>query len=109
MRESLSYAEASETRMKQAFPRGRITTPEGVLVRELEGEAVLLNLASESYFGLDAVGTRMWAALTGSDSIEAAYEKLFAEYEVEPEQLRADLRDFVARLVDAGLIEVRDA
>lgn len=95
--------------MKEAFPRGRITTPEGVLVRELEGESVLLNLASESYFGLDAVGTRMWAALTGSDSIEAAYEKLFAEYEVEPEQLRADLRDFVARLVDAGLIEVRDA
>ncbi len=53
--------------------------PEGVLVRELEGESVLLNLESESYFGLDGIGTRMLALLTDSDSIEAAYEKLLDE------------------------------
>jgi hypothetical protein len=36
-----------------------VPSPE-VLVQELEGEAVLLNLASERYFGLDDVGTRIW-------------------------------------------------
>ncbi len=90
------------------LPAGRVTTPEGVMVRELEGESVLLNLHSESYFGLDAVGTRMWAALAESASIEAAFEKLLAEYEVEPDHLRADLRAFIQRLVEAGLIEVSD-
>jgi coenzyme PQQ synthesis protein D (PqqD) len=90
------------------LPPGRATTPEGVLVRELEGESVLLNLHSESYFGLDAVGTRMWAALTESPSIAAAYEKLLEEYEVEPGNLRADLRAFIERLLEAGLIEVSD-
>ena len=88
--------------------KGRVTTPEGVLVRELEGESVLLNLNSESYFGLDDVGTRMWAALTNSPSIEAAFEMLLAEYEVEPEHLRADLSSLVERLTEAGLIDVSE-
>ena len=88
--------------------KGRVTTPEGVLVRELEGESVLLNLNSESYFGLDDVGTRMWAALTNSPSIEGAFEILLAEYEVEPEQLRADLCSLVERLAEVGLIDVSE-
>ena len=85
---------------------GRVTLPESVLVRELGGESVLLNLESESYFGLDEMGTRMWAALTTSPSIEAAFESLLAEYEVEPEQLRSDLSAFVERLAESGLIDV---
>ncbi len=90
------------------LPKGRVTIPDGVLVRELEGESVLLNLDSESYFGLDGVGTRMWAALTATASIEAAYDKLLDEYAVEPEHLRADLATFIQKLVEAGLIEVSD-
>ena len=86
--------------------KGRISIPDGVMVRQLEGEAVLLNLNSESYFGLDDVGTHMWTALTDSESIESAYEALLAEYEVEPEQLRTDLVSFVDKLAEAGLIDV---
>ena len=86
--------------------KGRISIPDGVMVRQLEGEAVLLNLNSESYFGLDDVGTRMWTALTDSESIESAYEALLAEYEVEPEQLRTDLCIFIDKLSEAGLIDV---
>ena len=88
--------------------KGRITPPDGVMCREIAGESVLLNLNSESYFGLDVVGTRMWAALTASPSIEAAYEVLLNEYEVEPERLRADLSSFIENLAQAGLIEVSD-
>src|SRR5881628_2452195 len=82
--------------------KGRITRPEAVLVRQLGEESVLLNLESESYFGLDDVGTRMWDALTNTSSLEAAFEKLLAEYEVEPERLRSDLAVFVQRLAEAG-------
>jgi hypothetical protein len=88
--------------------RGKLSVPDDVLVRELQGESVLLNLNTESYFGLDDVGTRMWAALTGSPSLESAYEILLSEYEVEPERLRADLRIFVDRLAELGLINLSD-
>lgn len=84
----------------------RVEVPDGVLVRELQGESVLLNLDRECYFGLDEVGTRMWAALRGADSVDAAFEALLGEYEVEPERLRADLDRFIASLADAGLLRV---
>ena len=86
----------------------RVTRPDDVLVRELDGESVLLNLVTESYFGLDDVGTRMWMALMSSSSIEAACGALLLEYEVEPEQLRAEIGAFVEKLEEAGLVHVRE-
>jgi hypothetical protein len=89
--------------------KNRIMVPENILFRELEGESVILNLDSESYLGLDDVGTRMWAVLTTSDSIQAAFETLQHEYEVEPDVLRTDLSDLIEKLVENGLVRVVDA
>ena len=86
--------------------RTHVSIPSDVLVRELDGESVLLNLETRCYFGLDIVGTRMWAALTMSDSIQAAYEVLLAEYEVDAEQLQRDVQELVERLVVHGLVQV---
>ena len=90
-------------------PNQRIEIPDGVLMRDLQGEAVILNLDSECYFGLDEVGTRMWAALTASPDVATAIEALLAEFEVDPEQLRRDLAEFVDTLAQAGLIRVSAA
>jgi hypothetical protein len=85
----------------------RVTVPAHVMVREIQGESVLLNLNSERYFGLDEVGTRMWATLATSASVQAAYEVLLGEYDVEAEQLRQNLQELIAKLVENGLLEVR--
>ena len=87
--------------------KNKFTVPDGVLVRDLAGESVLLNLNSESYFGLDEVGTRMWTVLTASPSVEAAFDTLLIEYEVDPVQLRNDLHNFIEKLVDLGLLDVQ--
>ena len=85
----------------------RVTVPAHIMVREVQGESVLLNLNSERYFGLDEVGTRMWAALVASASVQAAYEVLLGEYAVDAEQLRQHLQELIAKLVENGLVEVR--
>jgi hypothetical protein len=77
-------------------------------MRELGGEAVLLNLDSETYFGLDDVGTRVWHTLTGAPSIQAAYESLLAEYDVAPQVLRQDLEALLDQLLQHGLLELGD-
>ena len=84
----------------------RLSTPSDVLVSELAGESVILNLKSECYFGLDEMGTRMWSALTTSESIQAAYDGLLAEYAVDEKELRHDLSELIEKLVDQGLLEV---
>ena len=82
----------------------RVAVPDGVLISHLQEESVILNLESERYFGLDDVGTRFLTVLTSSESIEAAYETLRQEYDVDPKALRDDLRDLVEKLVDQGLL-----
>ena len=81
------------------------TVPDDVLFQEVSGETVLLDLESEQYFGLDEVGTRIWALLNEGQGVAAIVETLLAEYEVEREQLEADVRELLAALLDAGLIE----
>ena len=83
-----------------------ISVPENVMFRELEGEAVILNLDSECYFGLDDVGTRMWIALTKTGSIQGACERLQDEFDVESDLLRKDLMELLEKLIEKGLLEV---
>jgi coenzyme PQQ synthesis protein D (PqqD) len=87
----------------------RAVTPAHVLVRILDRESVLLNLETEQYFGLDETGTRMWQLMTASPSIEAAYQELLAEYDVESELLRSHLMELLTRLMESGLLEVAPA
>ena len=82
----------------------RVTIPDGVLLSNLQEEVVILNLDSERYFGLDDVGTRFLTVLNTSDSIEAAYEVLRAEYDVDADALRQDLLDLVEDLVKQGIL-----
>jgi hypothetical protein len=84
-----------------------VTVSPDVLFRVVGDEAVLLNLKTELYLGLDPVGTRMWDVLKESSSIQAAYDALLAEYEVTPDTLKNDLDEFVGKLVEQGLIEVK--
>ena len=87
----------------------RASVPPAVLLRELDGESVLLNLDSERYYGLDEVGTHRWKVVTSSATIGDAYEALMAEYDVGPELLAADMRSLLTDLVAHGLLVVGDA
>lgn len=89
--------------------KDRAAAPAHVLVRILDQESVLLNLETERYFGLDETGTRMWQLVTTSPNIDAAYQELLAEYEVQPEQLRENLTELLGRLVEHGLLQVLPA
>lgn len=84
----------------------RVTTSPDVMFRTVGDEAVLLNLKTELYMGLDPVGTRMWDLLTKSASIEEAFDALLTEYDVEADRLRTDLEKFIDRLIEKELIEV---
>jgi hypothetical protein len=84
----------------------RVRVPDDVLISNLQEESVILNLDSERYFGLDDVGTRFLSVLTTSDSIEAAYQKLLSEYNVDSESLRHDLIALVENLIEQGIVQI---
>jgi hypothetical protein len=84
----------------------RVRVPDDVLISNLQEESVILNLNSERYFGLDDVGTRMFSVLTNSDSIEAAYQSLASEYDVDRQVLRQDLIALIENLLQQGLVAI---
>jgi hypothetical protein len=84
----------------------RLTVSPDVVFRELEGDAVLLDLESGTYFGLNAVGTRIWSLIQERDSLRAVLDAITAEYDAMPEVLERDLLRLAAELCAKGLTRV---
>jgi len=77
-----------------------------VFIQKLDGEAVILSLVTDKYYGLDAMGLSIWNLLTSCDSIGEAFDRLLETYEVEPEDLRRELDGLVEKLLEQQLIVV---
>jgi hypothetical protein len=75
-----------------------------VLFQEVSGEMVLLDLANESYFGLNKVGTRIWQLLKEDKTLSEVFDVLGHEYEVGDEQLRSDVTQIIDQLLERGLL-----
>lgn len=86
----------------------RILVPDTTLIQESSGEAVILSLANDSYYGLNSSGTRMWNALTTAESIQHAFDGLLGEFEVNETILHSDLEAFIADLIQNQLIQISD-
>lgn len=87
----------------------RLVVTKETLVRELDGELLLLCLATQTYYGLDKVGTRIWHALEASPNVHSALEQLLEEYDVDPETLRRHVQQLVRELVDHKLFGYADS
>jgi len=80
--------------MPATLPQSVTISPD-VLFQELNGEAVLLDLKTELYYGLDDIGTRMWRLLENNGHVEAACARLLQQYEVDETTLRDDLAELI--------------
>lgn len=83
-----------------------IQISKNVMMRDLEGESVLLDLDSQHYYGLGEVGTRMWQLLEKHGEPRAVVDDLLEEFDVERPRLERDLETFLAELEAAGLVTV---
>lgn len=77
-----------------------------VLFQELAGEAVLLNLQTGVYLGLDPVGTRIWQLIQSHGSLRKVLEEMLAQYDVAEDRCGADLLKLVEQMQANELLEV---
>ena len=75
---------------------------------DLGGEVAILHLKAGMYYGLEAVGARIWNLIQEPRPVEEIRDILVREYEVEPDRCESDLIVLLTRLADEGLIEVKD-
>ncbi|WP_379923377.1 PqqD family protein [Erythrobacter sp. R86502] len=68
-------------------------------------ETVILHLGNGTYYGLDPIGALLWKALVEGDVPASICDSILETYDVEPQQLAADLRALLNDLVDNELVE----
>jgi hypothetical protein len=73
---------------------------------DLGGEVAILDLKAGVYYGLDAVGARIWSLIQEPRTVNEIRNILLEEYEVEPERCERDLLVLLQRLADEGIVEV---
>ena len=80
-----------------------VAPSEDAVFRELDGQSVLLNLATGMYFGLDAVGTHVWQLAAANGSLRGVLQSLVDEYDADPSTIERDLLALAEALVAKGL------
>ena len=76
-----------------------------VMARRVGNELFILSVKSECYFGLDEIGARMFALLTGGASVGETLRHLEMEYDADPAVLQRDLERLISELTRHQLIE----
>lgn len=82
---------------------------DSVIYQTLQDEIVLLNMASQQYYGLDSVGADVWKMLLELRNPGDVVCRLQESYEVDAETARNDLRALIGNLVEAGLLKIGKA
>ena len=74
--------------------------------RELDGEAVILQLEAGVYFGLDPVGTRLWQLIDTHGALRSVVDAAAEEFDVARDVLERDLLQLVSELAEKQLVVV---
>jgi hypothetical protein len=86
--------------------RRLIRASDKIAAQELDGEIIILNLATEWYIALNNSATEMWKTLIETGSVEQTKDRLVEQYDVDSETLWNDVEQFIDKLLDYQLIEV---
>jgi hypothetical protein len=78
---------------------------DAVLCQRIQDQAVLLNMDTQQYYGLNPTASEMWDRLVELHDIDAVEALLHDVFEAEPEVVKSDLRNLVGDLVGAGLLK----
>ncbi|MHC1688624.1 MAG: PqqD family peptide modification chaperone [Methanothrix sp.] len=75
---------------------------------DFDGEAIILSLKTDSYYGLNAVGNFVWGIIKEPKTFDQIKEAILANYEVDPEECERDLTELVNDLLANELIQVSE-
>jgi hypothetical protein len=82
------------------------TRVDTVLCRELDGGAVLLEMATGRYYSLNPVGCAVWRRLDGSATMADLVAHVCGAYAVAEDEARADVAALLADLAGEGLVRL---
>lgn len=80
-----------------------------VAAEVMDGEAIIINLATGVYYSMDGAGASLWSMVQQGYTLETVAEALGTRFGVQPERVEADVVSVAAKLLDEGLVVVEEA
>jgi hypothetical protein len=75
---------------------------------ELAGEAIILNLKSGVYYGLNSVGSRIWALIQKPKVVSEIIDRILNDFDVDRGRCECDLLALLNKLASAELIIINN-
>lgn len=79
-----------------------------LIIAKMDGDTLMLDAHAGAYYGLDAVGGKIWEYLAVPVTIADLVERLTAEYEVETERCTRDVAALIEQLSARNIVEMVD-
>ena len=79
-----------------------------VFASEIDDEVVMMNIQSGKYFGMDAIGSRIWQLVEEKIQVKEIIAQLLEEYDVTEEQCHSDVLEFLNELYEQNLVQVTE-
>jgi hypothetical protein len=90
------------------FNRGDVVVRnEQLLTTEIDDEIMAMNVARGECYGLDRIGSRIWAMIEQPRQVGELCATLMEEFEVDAETCWRDIDDLLKTLRDNDLVTVR--
>jgi hypothetical protein len=85
---------------------GSVEIGDSVLYQAVGDEVVLLDMATQEYFGLDSIGADVWHLILEHRDVAAVAKRLAGIYAVDEQTARADIEPLIADLLAAKLLKI---
>ena len=80
-----------------------------ILCTELDDEAVLLDLETKCYYGLNEVALELWKLINGTRKINSIAESICEQFDVTPEKAVSSVTKLLREFEDNGLVIVKSS
>jgi Coenzyme PQQ synthesis protein D (PqqD) len=82
----------------------RIARNENLLVTPVHNETLMMEVASERYYGLDAIGSAIWRRIDTPRTFGALVDDLAKEFAAERDTIARDVAAFLATMAEHNIV-----
>jgi hypothetical protein len=86
--------------------RSTISRNPSMVFNKIDDEVVMLSIENNEYYGLNAIGSRIWESIAQPIVFSALVDQLLAEFDVNREQCEHDVIEFLTKLDEKKLIVI---
>jgi len=87
----------------------KVSQVPGHIVSDMDGEKVMLSVKNGKYYNLGEVGGAIWESIRETSSVQQVIQSMIIQYDVDHEDCRHQVIDFIGNLLEEGLVNVESA